>query len=149
MRLEAVFGPYSCNPHMQDIAQRQRQFATAPVRGAIRWFSLCCPLKNARLLSFAALTGRSAAMARVQTGQALGNKSALPPSNEVGVAVQLVANYSKPFAIAEKKNHPARSPLRGLSRSPPHPPTHLLSFVYFNFVYVNKTFRLFSSFPLH
>src|SRR5262249_52580108 len=149
MRLEAVFGPYSCNPHMRDIAQRQRQFATAPVRGAIRWFSLCCPLKNARLLSFAALTGRSAAMARVQTGQALGNKSALPPSNKVGVAVQLVANRSKPFAIGEQQNQPSPSRLRCVSRLPSYPSIQLLSFGWFQSDYVHQTFRRFSCVTIH
>jgi hypothetical protein len=51
--------------------------------GAIGWLSLGRPFKNARLLSFAPLTWRSAGMARVQSGQTLGNKATLPASDQL------------------------------------------------------------------
>jgi hypothetical protein len=108
MRFDTVFGPHPHNTHVRDIAQFQRQLATAPMSGAIGWLSLGRPFKNARLPSFALLTWRSAGMARVQSGQTLGNKAALSASDQVGVAVQFVANQPVALAISEQQNNRAR-----------------------------------------
>src|SRR5262245_59663509 len=86
----------------------QREFATAPVGRAIGWLSLCRPFKNTRLLPFAARARCLSTVAGIQSGQTLLHKSALPPSNEIGVTVQFVANQSVafPHRQATKSNAP-------------------------------------------
>jgi hypothetical protein len=80
MRFDAVLCPHSCNAHMREAVQFQRQFAIAPLSGAACCLSLGRPLKNAGLLSFATRIRCSACTARIQSCQALANKSTLPSS---------------------------------------------------------------------
>lgn len=116
MWFDAVLGPRSRNAHVRNITQLSRQLATAPVSRAIQGLSLGGPFKNAGLLSFAALTWRSACMARVQSGQALSNKSALPSSDEIGAAVQFLANRPVTLPIGEQQDQPRPSGLRRIAR---------------------------------